>query len=267
MIELNRAFAEGLLEVSGRYSEFLERKDDVLAGQASYQESLRNRVRGEVEWLSRKAKARTRKAQARIDEAGRLQSELADLDSRSKTAGVGIDFSSTERQDQAPARGRGARPRASASRHIVRGLDLVLSPGQRLGLLGMNGSGKSTLLRMLAGVERARRRHGRAGAAAPRRDVRPAPGPARAQGVSPADPRALWRRRDLRRPSRSTSRAGPSASCFGPTSSRRRWADSPAASRRGCSSRGSCSSRPTCCSSTSPRTTSTSPPSRCSRRA
>jgi ATP-binding cassette subfamily F protein uup len=38
MIELNRAFAEGLLVVSGRYSTFLERKDDVLAGQASYQE-------------------------------------------------------------------------------------------------------------------------------------------------------------------------------------------------------------------------------------
>ena len=33
----------------------------------------------------------------------------------------------------------------------MRDLDLVLSPGQRLGLLGMNGSGKSTLLRLLAG--------------------------------------------------------------------------------------------------------------------
>ena len=108
MIELNRAFAEGLLVVSGRYSTFLERKDDVLAGQASYQESLRNRVRGEVEWLSRKAKARTRKAQARIDEAGRLQSELADLDSRSKSAGVGIELLGHRAQDEAAARGRGA---------------------------------------------------------------------------------------------------------------------------------------------------------------
>jgi len=69
LIELSRAFAEGLFDVRGRYSTYLEKKDEQLAGQASYQESLRNRVRGELEWLSRKAKARTRKAQARIDEA------------------------------------------------------------------------------------------------------------------------------------------------------------------------------------------------------
>jgi ABC transport system ATP-binding/permease protein len=35
----------------------------------------------------------------------------------------------------------------------VRGLDLVLSPGMRVGLLGRNGSGKTTLLRVLAGLE------------------------------------------------------------------------------------------------------------------
>ena len=55
-------------------------------------------VRGELDWLSRKARARTRKAQARIDEAQRLQDELQDLDSRSKTSAVGLDFSATERK-------------------------------------------------------------------------------------------------------------------------------------------------------------------------
>ena len=153
MIELNRAFAEGLLVVSGRYSTFLERKDDVLTGQASYQESLRNRVRGEVEWLSRKAKARTRKAQARVDEAGRLRSELADLDSRSKTTSAGIDFSSTERKTKRLLVAKGL-TKGFGKRDVVRDLDLVLSPGLRLGLLGKNGSGKSTLLRLLAGLDR-----------------------------------------------------------------------------------------------------------------
>jgi ATP-binding cassette subfamily F protein uup len=38
-------------------------------------------------------------------------------------------------------------------RAIAGGLDLVLSPGTRLGLLGANGSGKSTLLRLLARQE------------------------------------------------------------------------------------------------------------------
>ncbi len=152
VIELNRAFAAGFLEVRGRYSDFLQKKDDLLAGQASYQESLRNRVRGELDWLSRKAKARTRKAQARIDEAGRLQDELTDLDERARSSPIGIDFSGTARQTRRLLVATDL-TKALGGRAMVRGLDLVLSPGQRLGLLGANGSGKTTLLRLLAGLD------------------------------------------------------------------------------------------------------------------
>jgi ATP-binding cassette subfamily F protein uup len=152
VIELNRAFASGLLDVKGRYSEYLAKKDELLAGQASYQESLRSRVRGEIQWLSRKARARTRKAQARIDEAGRLQDELADLDTRSRTAAVGIDFSGTERKTKRLLVAEGL-TKGFGARSVVRDLDLVLSPGLRLGLLGANGSGKTTLLRLLAGAD------------------------------------------------------------------------------------------------------------------
>jgi len=152
MIELNGAFAAGFLEVRGRYHEFLKKKDELLAGQASYQASLRNRVLGELEWLSHKAKARTRKAQARIDEAGRLQDELRDLDARGRTAAVAIDFSSTDRKTKRLVVAEGVR-KGFGDRLVVRDLDLVLSPGLRLGLLGANGSGKTTLLRLLAGLD------------------------------------------------------------------------------------------------------------------
>ena len=37
-------------------------------------------------------------------------------------------------------------------RHLLRGVDLVVGDGQRIGLLGANGCGKSTLLRILAGA-------------------------------------------------------------------------------------------------------------------
>jgi ABC transport system ATP-binding/permease protein len=152
VLELNRVFATGLFDVRGRYSSYLEKKDDLLAGQAAYQESLRNRVRGEIQWLSRKAKARTRKAQARIDEAGRLQAELADLDARARPDAAGLDFAGTGRKTkrllvaEGLTKGFGPRP-------VVRDLDLVLSPGMRLGLLGANGSGKTTVLRLLAGLD------------------------------------------------------------------------------------------------------------------
>ena len=152
VIELNRAFAEGLLDVRGPYSRYLEKKDELLAGQAAYQESLRNRVRGELEWLSRKARARTRKGQARVDEAHRLQEELADLDSRSRSAAVGLEFAATERKTRRLVVVEGV-SKSYGDRAILSGLDLVLSPGTRLGLLGANGSGKSTLLRLLARQE------------------------------------------------------------------------------------------------------------------
>ena len=110
VIELNRAFAAGLFDVRGGYSRYLEKKDELLAGQAAYQESLTNRVRGELDWLSRKARARTRKAQARIDEAHRLQEELGDLDARGRSDTVALDFSATQRRTQAAAGRRGPHP-------------------------------------------------------------------------------------------------------------------------------------------------------------
>src|SRR5574341_1147708 len=79
----------------------------------------------------------------------RLQDELGDLDSRSRSPLVGLAFAGTERKTKRLLVAEGVTHRYGA-REIVRGLDLVLSPGVRLGLIGANGSGKSTLLRLLA---------------------------------------------------------------------------------------------------------------------
>src|SRR3712207_7964146 len=40
-------------------------------------------------------------------------------------------------------------------RAVLRGLEMKVSPGARLGLVGGNGAGKSTLLEILAGLEEA----------------------------------------------------------------------------------------------------------------
>ena len=70
----------------GNYSSFLEKKEEFLHAQAKHQESLENRVRNEIEWLRRGPKARATKAKARINTANQLISELADLNSRTRTA-------------------------------------------------------------------------------------------------------------------------------------------------------------------------------------
>jgi len=151
MIEINRAYPSGLFETVGPYSEFLARRDEALREHAAYQETLANRVRREIEWLRRGPKARTTKQQARVGTASRLIEELAAATERGTERRVAIDFTASGRRTQrlvvATALGK-----ALGGRTIVDGIDLVLSPGMRLGLLGPNGSGKTTLLRLLAGA-------------------------------------------------------------------------------------------------------------------
>ena len=48
-----------------------------------------------------------------------------------------------------------ASPSPSAGATILRGTDLDVEAGSRIGILGPNGGGKSTLLRILAGLEHA----------------------------------------------------------------------------------------------------------------
>ncbi|MBK9946054.1 MAG: ABC-F family ATP-binding cassette domain-containing protein [Nitrospira sp.] len=149
--ELNRQYPNGLFEAKGRYSEFLEQRDAALQVQADYQASLANRVRREVEWLRRGPKARTTKAKARIDQAGRMISELTDIEARQSKGSAGIDFTASGRRSKKLIEIVGL-GKTLGTHLIVSDLDLQLGPGERIGLLGPNGSGKSTLLKLLAGT-------------------------------------------------------------------------------------------------------------------
>jgi ATP-binding cassette subfamily F protein uup len=150
MLELNRAYPGGLLQTTGTYSDLLEKRDEVLKNEAAYQETLANLVRREMEWLRRGAKARTTKSKARIQNAERLIEERAEGRERAQVFSAEIDFTASERKTKRLWSAKGLR-KQMGDRKLVDHLDVLLTPGSRLGILGPNGSGKTTLLRMITG--------------------------------------------------------------------------------------------------------------------
>ena len=44
-------------------------------------------------------------------------------------------------------------PMGHGRKHVLKGLDLAISKGEKIGLLGRNGAGKTTLIKLLGGVE------------------------------------------------------------------------------------------------------------------
>jgi ATP-binding cassette subfamily F protein uup len=160
IIELNRVYADGLLRVKGNFSRFLEERQAYLESQSRQQESLRNRVRTEIEWLRRGPKARTTKSKARIDTANAMIGQLAAMDARTAVSAVGIDFDASQRKTKRLVEFKDvacdvpfseANPEPEKKRRLFSGLNFILTAGMKVGLVGPNGSGKTTLLRLLLG--------------------------------------------------------------------------------------------------------------------
>jgi len=140
---------EGIFQVNGSYSDFLEQRAAYQESQSQQAQTLAGKVRREEEWLRRGPKARSTKAKYRVDTAHALQAELAETKARLRQEGTDIDFVGSGRKTKRLIAAEHL-SKAYGTKTLLRDFELILSPGMAVGLLGHNGSGKSTLLKLLA---------------------------------------------------------------------------------------------------------------------
>lgn len=152
IIELNPAYPNGFLSINGNYSQFLLGREEQLGAQRHLEQALASQVRREIAWLQRGARARQTKSRGRIEEAGKLMDSFAEVKRRNTLANAQIDinFDASGRKTKELIVAKGI-SKSFEQNHLFKNLDLLLSSGSRLGLVGQNGSGKTTLLKLLTG--------------------------------------------------------------------------------------------------------------------
>ncbi|MGK5595471.1 MAG: ABC-F family ATP-binding cassette domain-containing protein [Parachlamydiaceae bacterium] len=151
IIEINRCYPQGLFCSVGSLEVFNERKAAFLAVQRKEEVGLKSLVRDELDWLRRSPKARTTKSRSRIQRAHQLMEDLSEVQQRNKIVKADIHFNASERETRKLLTAKGL-TKSLEDKPLFKGINLTLSPGSRVGIVGENGTGKTTLLKILAGL-------------------------------------------------------------------------------------------------------------------
>ncbi len=132
----------------GNYSEFLIGRENRQAADAAKEERRQTFLRREIDWVRAGVKARTTKAQSRLDNYDRIASEKApEVEQQMELI---IPPATPLGNIIVDAKGISA---TGGGRTLFSGLDLKFAAGTCTGIVGRNGAGKSTLLRILMGEQ------------------------------------------------------------------------------------------------------------------
>lgn len=143
IFELDRG---NLYSYKGNYAAFLEAKAIREENEAATFEKRKNLFKRELEWIRRGAQARSTKQKARIQRFEELNNKLVN----GKTSAEKLDISlNGSRLGKQVFELRDASKRFE-DKMILDHFNLLVKPGDRIGIIGKNGAGKSTLLNILA---------------------------------------------------------------------------------------------------------------------
>ncbi len=152
IVELSKAYPGGVFEASGNYTEFVKRKDAFLDAQRAAQTSIATKVRRDTAWLNQGIQGRQTRNKTQVKAAADRREELKATTSRNKAPSQtsSFAFQSTERKTKKLLTLDGV-SKSMGDKRLFESLGITLTPGQRIGLLGVNGSGKTTLMRLMSG--------------------------------------------------------------------------------------------------------------------
>jgi len=142
IVELDR---RQLVSYTANYSQYLEQHAERHQQLAEAEQKQRKLLMRELEWVRRAPSARGTKQKARKQRVD----ELLKISYDSGEEKVALALASRRLGSQV-LKARGLVKEYDGKR-VLDGLDLVLEPGDRIGIIGPNGAGKSTLLDLLTG--------------------------------------------------------------------------------------------------------------------
>ncbi len=131
----------------GGYSAYIQQRCERDRQAAVIEERRQNTLRKELNWLAHGAKARTSKPKFRIEAARALIANDPPLRNPLELKRLAVSRLGKKvitMKDVSFTYPGQARP-------VVEGLDWLIGPGDRYGILGSNGAGKSTLLQLMTG--------------------------------------------------------------------------------------------------------------------
>ena len=146
ILELDRGM---LRSYPGNYSAYEKVKASDLAAEAVAQRKFDRFWQEEEAWIRKGVEARRTRNEGRVLRLERLREERAAR--RERLGSVKLSLSAGQRSGKLVAELKEV-SKSFGGRPIVKDLNLLISRGDRLGLIGANGAGKTTLIKLILGA-------------------------------------------------------------------------------------------------------------------